>query len=50
MAGGAAEQLRLVVDISLPKTEAAANLAIALDPNSPDGYTALGDVQFLRGS
>ena len=39
---GPAEELRRLVDASLPRAEAAARRAIQLDPNLADGYFALG--------
>jgi adenylate cyclase len=46
---GTVEQLRRLVAENLPKAEAAARRAIALDPRIPDAYTALGNVQRDRG-
>jgi tetratricopeptide (TPR) repeat protein len=47
---GAFEQARPVIDTYLPKAEAAATRAIQIDPKSPEGYSALGLVQFARGN
>ena len=46
---GPVEELRRVVDASLPRAEAAARRAIQLDPKNPDGYLALGQVQHALG-
>ena len=46
---GAAERARPTVEAYLVKAETAAQRAIKLDPNYPDGYWALGDVQKTRG-
>jgi hypothetical protein len=46
---GEIEQLRAIVQASLPQAEAAANRAIQLDPQNADGYMALGEVQQMRG-
>ena len=45
---GEVEELRRIAAISLPKAEAAARRAIALDPELPNGYVALGSVQARR--
>ena len=46
---GSVEELRRIVEESLPKAEAAAQQAIRLDPTNADGYTALAFVQYFRG-
>jgi hypothetical protein len=46
---GSAEDFRRVIEASFTKAEAAARQAILLDPNSADGYTALGTVRNFRG-
>jgi TolB-like protein/tetratricopeptide (TPR) repeat protein len=43
------EEKRRAADKWLPKSEAAAKRAIQLDPNLPDGYTALGGTMAFRG-
>jgi len=45
---GDVEELRRVVQASLPKAEAAARRAIELDPKSGDGYLNLGFTQATR--
>jgi len=47
--GRSTEESRRVVDELLRKAEAAAQRAVQLDPNSADGYAALGFIQFVRG-
>ena len=49
VARGNFEELRLVVDASIPKAETAAQRAIQLDPNLADGYSSLGSVRKQRG-
>ena len=46
---GEVEELRRVAAVSLPKAEAAARRAIALDPELPNGSVVLGNVQARRG-
>jgi TolB-like protein len=46
---GTVEEFRRIVDVSLPKAEAAARRAIQLDANLADGYVALATVQLHRG-
>ena len=47
--GGSVEELRRIVDASLPRADAAARRAIQLDPKNADGYVALGSAQAVRG-
>jgi adenylate cyclase len=47
--GGSAEDLRRVVDASLPRAEAAAQRSIQLDPGLADGYLALARALDPRG-
>ena len=46
---GAVDELRRVVLASLPRAEAAARRAVALDPELADGYAALGRAQVASG-
>ena len=48
MAGGDLERVRPMIAEVLPKAEAAANRAIAVDPKSADGYFALGFIAHVR--
>jgi TolB-like protein/DNA-binding SARP family transcriptional activator len=46
---GIVEELRTLVDASLPRAEEAARRAIQLDPSHADGYVSLGHVEDYRG-
>jgi TolB-like protein/Tfp pilus assembly protein PilF len=46
---GSVDELRQIVDASLPRAEAAALRAIELAPSQPDGYVALGRAHMPRG-
>src|SRR5262249_51163593 len=47
--GGSAEDLRRVVDTSLPRAEVAAQRSIQLDPGLADGYVGLARALDARG-
>jgi tetratricopeptide (TPR) repeat protein len=47
---GTGDELRHVVDVYIPKMEAAYRRAVELDPNYPGGYGGLGVVQLERGN
>jgi len=46
---GAVEELRPLVEASLPRAEVAARRAIQLGPDNAEGYVALGHVEDYRG-